>query len=503
MPLIGTDPLDGAADLRSIEFAPALPTEPAIDQDTRAVIFDGGSDVRLPWVSSRDAAGVPATKSSLSHGESVTSAFLFGAITDAAAPLARPYCNVEHVRVLPSAINDMHARDVIDWILDELQAARDQGRPYALANLSLGPRTPIVDDDPHEWTVRLDDFLSLGDLFMTVACGNDGSHGQDLGRLQPPADGVNLFSVGASDGSHGKSLRAPYSCWGPGRSPGIVKPDVVAFGGAAASPLKLVDATSGLITRQAGTSFSAPLALRLAAGIRSAVDESVSATMLHALLVSKAQFSTRHHDQLEVGWGVLPSSITDVLYSPRDEVVVLYQGKIIKGQPIRVPIPIPAGLSPDINVHVAATFSYRAPIDPAHPVAYTRAGLEIRFMPDGVNSDGFFSKTNYDVEQDLRQDAMKWEACRHRSKRKKAGALTDPCFVIRYQGRDEGGDDDTEVLRDRLGNALPAEQQPGALPFALVVRIRVPGMVDLSSQVLSAYKVLSEVRLRTQVQVRA
>lgn len=499
MPVISEDPLNSDP-ARSLAFAPPLPQLPAIDPSIHSVIFDGGfTPGLLPWVSASDAPGVPPIASSLPHGHAVTSAFLFGAIEDDQQEIRPPFCNVDHIRVLPSTSTDMHVADVIDRIIGTLQTARDAGNPYALANLSLGPRMPIVDDDPHEWTVRLDDFLSLGDLFLTVAAGNDGANGQDLGRIQPPADAVNAFSVGASDGHHEKAARAPYSCLGPGRSPGLVKPDASAFGGAQSNPMRLVDPATGMIKLHAGTSYAAPLVLRLAAGIKSSIDQKIEAIMLHALLVSRAQFNPYRHDQTEIGWGVLPASVEKILYSPEDEVVVMYQGVIAKGQPLRAAVPLPKGLPFEGKVKIAATFAYRAPIDPAHPVNYTRAGLEVRFQPDGENSVSFFSKTNFDAEQTLRGDALKWETCRHRKKNIPIETLTDPCFVIRYQGREEGAPDD-DARRDTDGNLLPTEQQPSALPFALIVRIKVPGIADLSSRVLNQFRVLSEVPLKVQIQ---
>lgn len=503
MPVISEDPLDAdSAMARSLAFAPPFPQSPAVDQDIRSVIFDGGfTPGLLPWVNASDAPGVPITASSLPHGLAVTSAFLFGALDENQQELKPPFCNVDHVRVLPSTATDMHVADVIDRIIGTLQTARDGGQPYSLANLSLGPRMPIVDDDPHEWTVRLDDFLSLGDLFLTVAAGNDGANGQDLGRIQPPADAVNAFAVGASDGHHDKAARAPYSCLGPGRSPGLVKPDATAFGGAQGNPMRLVDPATGMIRVHAGTSYAAPLVLRLAAGVQSAIDQNVDPIMLHALLVSRAQFNPYRHDQTEVGWGVLPASAEDILYSPEDEVVVMYQGMIAKGQPLRAAVPLPQGLPSDGKAQIAATFAYRAPIDPAHPVNYTRSGLEVRFQPDGENSTSFFSKTNFDAEQTLRGDALKWETCRHKQKKIEISALTNPSFVIRYQGREEGAADDG-ALRDAAGNLLPVDQQPSALPFALIVRIKVPGVTDLSNRVLQQFQVLSEVPLRVQVQAQ-
>jgi hypothetical protein len=500
MPILSEDPVSIDADIsRAVNYAPDLPVSVATDPDLRAIIFDGGFTAgALPWVQAYDAPGVPTAAPDLPHGHAVTSAFLFGPIDPAQTQLPVPFCNVDHVRVLPSTASDARVADVIERILATLQNARNAGVPYTLANLSLGPRMPIVDDDPHEWTVRLDDFLSLGDLFMTVAVGNDGAHGPDLGRIQPPADAVNAFAVGSCEGSHHGAARAPYSCLGPGRSPGLVKPDAVAFGGVRGTPLRLVEPISGELREHYGTSYSAPLALRLAAGIKASVAQDIQPIMLHALLVSRAMFHSRRHDQTEVGWGVLPKNIDDILYSSPDEVVVMYQGLIAKGQPIRAKVPLPKNVSPSGKVRIAATFAYRALVDPAHPVNYTRAGLEVRFQPDGNSSDGFFSATKYDVEQTLRTDALKWETCRHREKSKDIETLTDPCFVIRYQGREEGAPD-AEALKDASGRLLPAADQPSALPFALVVRVRVPGVVNLAEQVLTQFSVLNEVSIRSQV----
>ncbi len=504
MPLVGEDPLElGGPTARSLEAAPPLPREPAIDSELRAAIFDGGSTAgTLPWVTAIDASGVPSLAPQRPHGDAVTSAFLFGSIDPTQTTLPRPYCNVDHVRVLPSTATDARVGDVIDRIIDTLQAARNVGSPYTLANLSLGPRMPIADDDPHEWTVRLDDFLSLGDLFLTVAAGNDGANGADLGRIQPPADAVNAFAVGASDGHHARSLRAPYSCLGPGRSPGLVKPDAVAFGGVAGTPVRLLDPITGMVKQAYGTSYAAPLALRLASGVCATVDQEIQPIMLHALLVSRAQWSARLHNQTEVGWGVLPESIDEILFSAPDEVVVMYQGMIAKGQPVRAAVPLPIGIEASGRIEIAATFAYRAPIDPAHPVNYTRSGLEVRFQPDGVRSQGFFSSTDFDTEQSLRRDALKWETCRHKKSRFSQEKLTNPSFLIRYQGREEGGND-AETLRDPItSRPLPAHEQPSALPFALVVRLRVPGVSDLANHVLHQFDVLAEVPLRTEVQLR-
>lgn len=504
MPLISAGPSDTAT--RNASFpSPPLPSGPAVDESIRAVIFDGGfPHGALPWVSAIDAPGVPPDATDLPHGAHVTSAFLFGRINGDEESLPLPFCNVDHVRVLPSRANDLRVMDVIDRIIDQLKNARDAERPYQFANLSLGPRLPILDDDPHEWTVRLDDLLSLGDLFMTVAAGNDGAHGPELGRIQPPADAVNAFTVGSANKRGDGAMRASYSCLGPGRSPGLVKPDALAFGGDLSEPLQLYSPISSMLVHQTGTSFAAPLVLRLAAGLQANISEDLQPIMLHSLLVSRASFNPRRHEQMTVGWGMLPEDIEHLLYSPSDEVVVMYQGHVLPGQPIRAPIPLPPDIISEGKVQISATFAYRAPIDPAHPVNYTRAGLEIRFQPDGIASKAFFSKNNFDTEQELRADALKWETCRHRSRKIARNSLTDPSFVIRYQGREDGQPERPNVVPHSApdGRRLLPSERIDALPFALVVRLRVPDQQDLAAQVLASFPVLAEVPLRVQTGIQ-
>lgn len=478
---------------REFEQMVSVPQKPAIDQKQRVAIFDGGTnaDELERWVNHLDCDGVPtATPGLLNHGHHVTSSFLFGPLSADTTELPTPFARVDHWRVLPHESGSANVIDVIDRIENVLKRARDLGKPYELANLSLGPRMPIIDDDVHEWTVRLDDFLSEGDLFMTVAVGNDGHHGSELGRIQPPADAVNAFAVGSSDRSGKKWNRSVYSCVGPGRSPGLVKPDAVMHGGSPSEPLVLYTPVLGTLSAKQGTSYSAPLALRLASGIKASIDEPVTTNTLHALLVSASSFSARMHEQNSVGWGKLPGNVSDVLYSRSDEVAVMYQGFVEEGHPLRVAIPIPSEVPEDQFVSITATFVYRAVTDPAHPVNYTRSGLRVRFQPDSENSAPFFGSGMYDTEQVLRSDALRWDTCLHKAKRKRARDLTNPSFVVDYQTREEGAP---------RRNKDP--KNPMSLPFALVVRVRIPHMDDISERILAEFDVLEEVVLNADIEI--
>ncbi len=220
-----------------------LPDEGPVDPDLRVAVFDGGLLPDGPlarWTTSFDGAGVAAADDDgLIHGHRVTSALLFGPLPrSGAAP--RPYAHVDHYRVLDerSGQDPEDLFDVLPRILGVLST-----RPYEFVSLSVGPHLPMEDDDPHAWTVALDDHLSNGATLLAVAVGNDGEQDRPSGnaRIQPPADCVNALAVGAADSAGVPWDRASYSCVGPGRSPGLVKPDVLGYGGCVARPFEVLD----------------------------------------------------------------------------------------------------------------------------------------------------------------------------------------------------------------------------------------------------------------------
>ena len=97
----------------------------------------------------------------------------------------------------------------------------------------------------------------------------------------------------------------------------------------------------------------------------------------------------------------------------------------------------------------------------------------------------------YKTEAELRKDSMRWDTVLHARRKVSASELTDPYFHINYQVRDEG-----EAVR--MEDAVP-------MPYALVVTIEAPGVIDLLARVQTDYPVLqtlsvdidNEVQLRT------
>ncbi|MFL1492557.1 S8 family peptidase, partial [Pseudomonas antarctica] len=309
-------------------FAAGLPYEASYSPDKFAAIFDGGlgtSDLGT-WATEIYYEDTGETHGNLlMHGNEVTSTFLFGRLSSEDEKLKRPFMNVHHYRVLsPISGRDPDLFDVLLKIRDAL----DSG-DYKFANLSLGPRMPINDEEVHAWTATLDQVCSRHGILVTVAVGNDGEvEGAD--RIQPPGDMVNALAVGAADTSDKKWKRASYSCIGPGRSPGYVKPDGVAFGGSDNESFKVFNPLLGSTVGVKGTSYSAPLTLRTAAGVACSTSYEMTAIALKALLVHHAESKARIGRE-EVGWGRFKEDSFALLECEDGVATIIFQGALEKG----------------------------------------------------------------------------------------------------------------------------------------------------------------------------
>jgi hypothetical protein len=478
--LRGVSPIERSTPSPGLQSA--LPVQDSVDPDLRIAVFDGGFDPASPlnrWVNSRDVPTVGAPDDDYSgHGHDVTSAALFGPLTPG-IPAPRPYGVIDHYRVLDkqSGEDPYELYDALRRISNVLAS-----RQYELFNLSIGPAVPIEDDEVHPWTALLDQHLSDGHALATIAAGNNGRKDRASGeaRIQVPSDAVNSLAVGATDTTRDGWKRAAYSAFGPGRSPGRIKPEVIQFGGGGREPFYVYDsAGSPGLSTTSGTSFAAPATLRLAAGIRAHFGSRISPLALKALIVHSADPGDGKRD--ESGWGRVAADIDTVALCGNGMVRVLYQGELNPSQYLRALIPLPAGELLDGMVTIESTFCYATPTDPQDPGSYTRSGLEVTFRPHVgkfanpdatvAKSKPFFRKSDFDDEGTLRNDAQKWETTLHAAHAFRGTSLLQPVFDIHYNARSSGG----------------AAREAEKIRYALVVTVRSPKTPDLYDAVLRTY----------------
>ncbi|MGF1878213.1 S8 family peptidase [Photobacterium frigidiphilum] len=470
-----------------------LPNEPPYAADINVAILDGGLPFNHklnPWVNGYTLSDPSAhdCEGGSEHGLGVTSAFLFGPLSQEKIA-QRPYSYVDHHRVLDSKVtgeDPLELYRTLTHIEDILLS-----RQYEFINISLGPNLPIDDDEIHPWTSLIDTYLAEGDTFVTIAAGNNGENDQltSLNRIQVPSDCVNAIAVGAASNTGKKWKRASYSAIGPGRAPGRVKPDLLAFGGSPSEYFHIINGSpSAELIPQCGTSFSAPYLLRQAVGIRALLGHSISPLAIKALLVNNA--SRRDFDQSEVGWGKIPEDIKSLIESPDNIAKILYQGELLPGKYLRVPLPIPAtGINGKVKIKATCCFS--TPVDPQDTSMYTKAGVEISWAPKkNQKKESFFQQQKIATEAELRRDAAKWESVLHAEKNKYGTSLDEPAFEIHYMARDCGG--------NISGSKAPT------IKYAFIVTLEAPKHKEIFNDIIQTYsEVLTEIepRITTPIQV--
>ncbi len=459
-----------------------LPETAPVDSGMRVAVFDGGipeGTALEPWVRrfETDGVGTPDTEL-LWHGTAVTGTALFG-VPQQGQTLPTPYCFIDHYRVLDGDGNDDEL-SVIKRIRKVIEANN-----YKYINISLGPPIPIDDDHINPWSAILDRLLYKKEILATIATGNDGDLDETTGnaRIQPPSDAVNALGVGAADiAGEGDWQRAEYSSYGPGRAPGVIKPEIVAFGGSSQQPFHTLDVsgTSSVLTN--GTSFASPLALRTALGVRAHFGEVLSPIALKALLVHSAT-KTKAHQVKHVGWGRVPTDFRTIVATDNSSVRVVYQGTLNPAEWMNVPIPLPS-TSLEGMVTIRATLCYFTDTDPEDPVNYTKSGMEIRFRPNEEKretgsmypkSKSFFQKNQINdlVDDDLNYNAHFWETTLSAGKRMRATSLKEPVFNLHYNARSSGG---------------KAESDTPSINYAMVITVEAPRNHNLYQETLQRYR---------------
>lgn len=274
----------------------------------------------------------------------------------------------------------------------------------------------------------------------------------------------------------------------------MVKPDLVAFGGCAATPYSVLGGVRGLsLIPQCGTSFAAPHTLRIGTGVKANFGGSLEALAIRTLLVHTAEPS--QEPQHEVGWGRVRDDIDDITVCPDGSIRVVYQGELTASKYLRAAIPLPDEALRGM-VRITATCCFATEIDSAHPGSYTRSGLEIFFRPNATHfdegathpkTDTFFSQSKlYQTEELLRSDAHKWETSLHGSVKKRASGLVRPVFDIHYLSRDEGHIDH-----------LTAK-----IKYALVITIEAPRHKDIYDLIVRKYRNILEPMVPIQVPIQ-
>ncbi|OGH60600.1 MAG: hypothetical protein A3G34_10735 [Candidatus Lindowbacteria bacterium RIFCSPLOWO2_12_FULL_62_27] len=265
---------------------------------------------------------------------------------------------------LPCAIRDVARIDGGDVDGDQLRAAiweatRDSsgdGTVNFSAYVNEGRRakpTPEVS----VFGELLDDMsLEAENLMIVCSAGNSGSVGMDS-----PADGVHVVSVGAFTRTpQGNFVRSDYSCHGGGIAHNAKPTFVVPV-----HDLNNKDSTWDTLipSGSPGTSFAAPVATRVHAGLRHRGynrDEALALMVHHAKHPGKDVYYKPSSKEIEeFGFGVVPS-INECDPPDGSRITLIYDVPVKLGKFYELRLPIPQELS-DYSAFARLTAYTRAP----------------------------------------------------------------------------------------------------------------------------------------------
>lgn len=500
--------------------APAPKPPAALSRSTIKVgMFDGGVDLSVPHLHGHveeDTAlsiGTVPTPVGLAHGTAVAGALLYGELNHhaPAARLPTPPVSVVSIRALPTSNPaDIDMYESID-VIERAVAARKDIKVF---NISFGPRGPILEDTISRFTYTLDALAVAHRVAFVVAVGNDGEMtGHD--RIQSPSDLVHGLGVGAHSFAGNAVQHAAYSCKGPGRECGKIKPDVAAFGGCPNAPFHLLSQQTGMKVLSWGTSFACPLVARVGAQAAAAFDRSTP-LLARALVVHGALHPHNQPDAL-LGHGCAPRDVADVLGCDGQSVTVVFQSDIVPAYSVRLPIPLPDTLGTQGKVHVRWTVAGLPPIDPNHPADYTSACVEDTFYPNDRRYVYTHKKSKKTRVLDREHD--KAEVAKLVAQGWKPSALpqTESGNTYRYESDRRAIDCQWEPLVRRevtklasgmcrpflTLHAIGRNRAPQRFDYAVVVTVTAPKYQgDLYTDIRTKYPALAPIRVRTEAEIR-
>ena len=297
-------------------------------------------------------------------------------------------------------------------LLRQIRDIVQTNRDIHVWNLSLGAESEIEDNFISPLAALLDNLqYNYPDVIFVVAGTNKTSKNQE--KIGSPADSINSIVVNSVSFDN---IPASYTRKGPVLS-FFTKPDVSYYGGD--EPEKMgVYYSNGKVVR-AGTSFAAPWIARKLAYMMQVMG--LSREVAKALLIDcAAGWSKQIASSYEIGFGIVPVKISEILQSRDDEIRFFLNGTSEKWDTYLYNIPVPT--VNDTHPFIAkATLCYFPKCFRNQGVDYTTTELDLHFgriKDDGAivsinenlqnESDNVFTK-----ESNARDLFRKWDNVKH------------------------------------------------------------------------------------------
>lgn len=279
-------------------------------------------------------------------------------------------------------------------------------------NLSLGSQYPIHENYISPVAALLDQLQYMYDIIFVIAGTNDPLETRKM-PMGDPADSINSMVVNSV---RKNGLPASYTRVGPVLS-FFRKPDISYYGGDRGEWL---GGCTGFGKKNiCGTSFAAPLITRKMAYM--IYNLHLPREVAKALLLDTASGWESVKNFEEIGFGVPPIHIQDIVKCKDDEIRFFFYERAKKYQSVVYNIPVPKDGDTNKYPYIAkATLCYMPLCDRSQGVDYTNTELDIHFGRVGddrriktINDNRQTESGDYTKEEDARNLYRKWDNVKH------------------------------------------------------------------------------------------
>ncbi len=352
-----------------------------------------------PWLHNKIFTKYHADDTNKGHGTFVAGVLVYGDELEGENYTGFEGCKLFEAIVMP----DIKKQKIYeDELIEHIREAVGKNDEIKIWNLSLGTRNEADLYEFSDFAKALDEVQEQHDVLICKSAGNCDNFkiGAPKSRISKSADTVRGLVVGSL--THAKNATditekfnpSPFSRMGPGPSH-LIKPDVVHMGGNAgldnrnnivSNPVKSF-APDGSIAKNVGTSFSTPRVAAIAAGLDSMLNEKFNPLLLKALIIHSAKYPQEMQmaiaDKINgAGFG-LPSNINDILFNQPNEITLILQDTLEKGNFIDIlDFPFPQSMIDDDGYfygEVTVTLVTAPILEVSQGAEYCQSNIDVMF----------------------------------------------------------------------------------------------------------------------------
>lgn len=378
-----------------------------------------------PWLHNKNFTKYHDDDTNKGHGTFVAGVLVYGDELEGMNYTGFEGCKLFEAIVMP----DIQKQKIYeDELIEHIREAISKNDEIKIWNLSLGTRNEADLYEFSDFAKALDEVQEQHDVLVCKSAGNCDNFKRSApkSRISKSADTIRGLVVGSL--THNKNATdiaekfnpSPFSRMGPGPSY-VIKPDVVHMGGNAgldhrnnivSNPVKSF-APDGSIAKNVGTSFSTPRVAAIAAGLDSMLNEKFNPLLIKALIIHSAKYPEEMKmpiaDKLNgAGFG-LPSNINDILFNQPNEITLILQDTLEKGNFIDImDFPFPQSMVDEDGYYygeITVTLVSSPILEVSQGAEYCQSNIDVKFGSYDEKKDRDIAKPQ--IKNPIKADGRK------------------------------------------------------------------------------------------------